>query len=151
MNRSLLDLLRCLGCGVGVLQNMPQRQKGFAALPLLVRPGGKFAVGVYPKLRRNALSPKDWSRASVALGRIGVSSRPLQHVVPVVDYQGIYPLSEAQLREWAVLDTFDMLASAHDYPQSAESVTRWFGESGMRDVEVFRAGHLVGRGVRAQP
>ena len=51
--------------------------------------------------------------------------RALRHVVPIVNYEGVYP-------------------------QSAESVSQWFNESGLRNIEVFRPGHLVGRGVRAE-
>ena len=72
----------------------------------------------------------------------------LRYAIPVANYEGIYPLSPSQLRQWAVLDTFDMLAPAHDSPQSAATLRAWFTLAGLRDVEVFRAGHVVGRGTR---
>jgi hypothetical protein len=85
---------------------------------------------------------------SRAAGRIPGVGRKLRYVVPVVNYEGVYPLTEEQLREWAVLDTFDMLAPAHDHPQTAETLLAWLRESGLKEVTVFRKGFLVGRGRR---
>ena len=59
----------------------------------------------------------------------------------------IYPLNAEQLKEWALLDTFGMLAPKYDHPQpTAGRLRRWLRAAGLADVEVFRAGHLVGRG-----
>jgi hypothetical protein len=45
-----------------------------------------------------------------------------------------------------VLDTFDMWSPIHDHPQSAATIGRWLAEAGLVDCEVYRVGHLVGRG-----
>jgi hypothetical protein len=45
-----------------------------------------------------------------------------------------------------VLDTFDMLAPAHDHPQTATTVRAWFEEQGLADIDVGRRGLVVGRG-----
>jgi hypothetical protein len=82
------------------------------------------------------------------LGRIPVVGRKLRHLVPVSNYNGVFPLTAAQLREWAVLDTYDMLASAYDQPQSAATLRQWFQEQGFEEFEIFRKGHLIGRGRR---
>lgn len=156
----------------GVLQHTPDVKRAFMALPAQLRAGGKLAVDIYLKRVANVLWPKYWLRGmtkrmppatlfglvrgfvrllwplSLAVGRIPVVGRRLRHVIPVANYDGIYPLTSTQLREWAVLDTFDMLAPAHDHPQSARMLTAWFGAAGLRDVEVLRAGVLVGRGVK---
>ena len=70
----------------------------------------------------------------------------MKHLVPVANYHGIYPLSGQQLREWALLDTFDMFAPKFDTPQTAETVQRWLQQAGLEKIEVLKAGHLVGRG-----
>jgi ubiquinone/menaquinone biosynthesis C-methylase UbiE/uncharacterized protein YbaR (Trm112 family) len=68
-------------------------------------------------------------------------------VLLVADYRGAYPLSESQLEEWAILDTFDMLSPAYDRPQSIETLRAWFEEAGMKQVEVHRGYNGVeGRG-----
>jgi SAM-dependent methyltransferase len=162
------DYVYCLG----VLQHTPDVARAFQALPAQLRYGGRLAVDVYPKLLRNVLSSKYWVRpltkrmnqlrlyrlveravpvllpASVALGRTPVLGRKLRHLIPVSNYEGVFPLSREQLHQWAVLDTFDMLAPAYDQPQTAVTVRQWFAEAGMYDVEVFRKGHLIGRGRR---
>ena len=80
------------------------------------------------------------------IGRIPLAGRLLKRFVPVADYTGIYPLSATQLTEWALLDTFDMLAPQFDNPQTAKRIRRWIEAAGLADVEVFHEGHLVARG-----
>ena len=62
-----------------------------------------------------------------------------------MNYEGVYPLSPQQLKDWAVLDTFDMFGPAFDQPQTAEDLKGWMRSSGLVEVEVFRSGFLVGR------
>jgi hypothetical protein len=85
---------------------------------------------------------------SLAIGRIPRVGRRLRYAIPVANYEGVLPLSPAQLREWAVLDTFDMLSPAHDPPQSVETLRGWFEAAGFEQIDVYRAGLVVGRGRR---
>lgn len=157
---------------MGVLQHTPDVRRAFLALPPMLRHGGRLAVDVYPKLRRNAIWPKYWLRPltrrlpaarlfglveravpvllplSLALGRIPGVGRQLRRAIPVANYEDVLPLTPRQVKEWAVLDTFDMLAPAYDQPQAAETLRAWFTEAGMNDVWVGRMGFLVGRGTR---
>jgi len=156
----------------GVLQHTPDVKGAFLALPAQLRDGGRLAVDIYPRQARNILWPKYWLRhltkrvpaeqlfrvvqravpilwpVSLAVGRLPVIGRKLRYAIPVMNYEGVYPLSPAQLREWAVLDTLDMLAPAHDSPQSVATLRAWFALAGLRDIEVFRAGLVIGRGTR---
>ena len=72
--------------------------------------------------------------------------RRLRHALPIANYDRLLPLTPAQLREWAVLDTFDMLAPTHDHPQRVETLRAWFDRAGLVDAEVFRDGLVIGRG-----
>lgn len=161
------DFVYCFG----VLQHTPEVRRSFRALPPMVRSGGSLAVDVYPRMLQNLLWTKYWLRpitkrmSAPALFRVVeastngllrlsnfVSQVPLvgsrlRYLVPVANYDGVLPLSPPQLREWAILDTFDMLAPAHDHPQSSRTLREWFIEAGMTQVEIFRRGPLVGRGV----
>ena len=74
--------------------------------------------------------------------------RRLRHALPILNYEGVLPLTPAQLADWAVLDTFDMLAPAHDHPQTVESMRQWFDAAGLADVAVARRGLIVGTGRR---
>jgi SAM-dependent methyltransferase len=166
--KASFDFVYCFG----VLQHTPDVRRAFLALPSQLQPGGRLAIDVYPQLRANVLWPKYWLRPvtrrlsgermfrfverlvallwpiSLGVGRIPGIGRKLRYAIPVVNYEGVYPLSAQQLREWAVLDTFDMLSPAHDYPQSAESVRNWFEQAGLSSIEVFRSGFIVGRGLK---
>jgi len=70
----------------------------------------------------------------------------LKRLMPVADYDGVLPLDERQLAEWALLDSFDWLAPEYDHPQRAATVRRWLERAGVQEIEVLKAGHLVGRG-----
>jgi MoxR-like ATPase len=72
--------------------------------------------------------------------------RALRRLVPVANYEGVYPLNDTQLDNWALLDTFDWLSPTYDWPQTANALRRWLEEECFTDIEVVRAGHLVGRG-----
>lgn len=158
----------------GVLQHTPNVQHAFAVLPDQLREGGRIAVDVYPKIALNYLWPKYWLRPlsrrlpsrwlylmvrlmvstllpfSRWVARMPLLGRRLRHIVPVANYDGVYPLSRQQQYEWALLDTFDMLAPAYDQPQAPDALASWMKEAGLVDITVFRAGHLVGRGRRSE-
>jgi hypothetical protein len=83
---------------------------------------------------------------SRAVGSIPVLGRVLRRAIPVANYAGMYPLDSRQLQEWALLDTFDMLAPEYDQPQRARDVQRWLDAAGLTDQQLLRPGHLVARG-----
>ena len=74
-----------------------------------------------------------------ALDRAGLGV--LRRFVPVVDFKGTMPpgLTSEQLREWVVLDTFDMFSPRFDHPQRVEDVARMFERGG---AEVRFAGFV---------
>jgi len=162
------DFVYCLG----VLQHTPDVRKSFMALPRQLCPGGRLVVDVYADLWLNVIWPKYWLRPitkripqqllfsivklmvlclfpiSFAIGRIPRFGRKLRYAIPVCNYDGIFPLSKQQLKEWALLDTFDMFAPMYDQPQTLSTLCAWFEEAGMENVEVFRRGANVGRGMK---
>lgn len=155
---------------LGVLQHTPYVTKSFEALPPMVISGGKLCVDVYWKRFRTMLHSKYLVRPfskyipqqklfnilqklvpillpiSQILGRIPIFGKILKRIVPVADYTGIFPLNKNQLKEWALLDTFDMLGPTYDNPQSVKTVEQWFKNAQFENIEVFHGGHLVGRG-----
>lgn len=155
---------------LGVLQHTPDVARAFKALPPMLSNPGRLCVDFYWKRLRTMLHMKYLLRpvttrmpqqrlfgmlveavpsmlaVSQALSRVPGVGRVLQRLVPVADYTNRYPLNEQQLREWAVLDTFDWLAPRYDNPQTAGRIASWMKEAGLSDVEVFHEGHLVARG-----
>ena len=160
-------------CSFGVLMGTPDVRAAFMALvPLLKSPSGRLAVDVYEKSWRTWPNPKYWLRPfttrlpteflfkavelavplllplSRTLGRVPKKGSLLKRIVPIADYKGVYPLDDTQLREWALLDTFDMLSPRYDQPQTSQTLRAWFEQAGLSDVEILKTGHLVGRGCR---
>ena len=156
-----------------VLQHTPDVGRAFACLPPHACAGGRICVDVYWKRIRTMLHTKYLLRPftkrmskqslfralekhvprmlpmSQSAHRIPFVGRLLARAVPVADYTGRYPLNAQQLREWALLDTFDMLAPEYDNPQTSTTLRRWLRDAGLEQAEVFQEGHLVGRGVVA--
>ena len=162
------DFVYCFG----VLQHTPDAKRAFFSLPPQLKPGGRLAFDIYPWLLRNIVWSKYWIRpitrrlpptvlfrlvermapgmlaASRTLSAVPGIGRYLRYIVPVANYKGVYALTELQLREWAVLDTFDMLAPIHDHPQRRSTLESWLADAALVDCVVERRGFLVARGRR---
>jgi hypothetical protein len=81
--------------------------------------------------------------------RLVPKGRALSWRLLIADYYGDLPLSEEQLQEWAILDTFDMLSPVYDRPQRVEDVRNWFEKAGLEDVTVEKGYNgILGRGRR---
>lgn len=154
---------------LGVLQHTPDVAKAFFALPPVVAEGGRLCVDFYWKRWKTMLHMKYLLRPitkhipqlilfkslqltvpflfwiSYFLGKIPCIGIGLQRLVPVANYAGVYPLSDKQLREWALLDTFDWLAPKYDNPQTAPQIYSWFKSVDLSDIEILHVGHLVAR------
>ncbi|HIA38820.1 MAG TPA: hypothetical protein EYN86_04870 [Planctomycetes bacterium] len=64
----------------------------------------------------------------------------------VADYS-TWGVNGQLLKEWAYLDTFDMLGPRYDSPQTLSTVKIWFQEAGLDDVEViYGYNGIEGRG-----
>jgi Methyltransferase domain len=155
----------------GVLMCTPSTERSFAKLPPMLAPGGWLCVDFYglqfgtvfhakwvcrpftSRLQPRTLLKMLQSAVPVMLpisqllGGIPGVGRYLKRLLPVANYTGVYPLNANQLKEWALLDTFDMLAPKYDHLEpTAGRLRRWLDDAGLAQVEVFRPGHLVGRG-----
>lgn len=167
--REQFDFVYCFG----VLQHTPDVKASFVSLAPQVRPGGRLAVDVYQGgLLARLRQPRYWLRpittrmepqrlfaalerwvpallaVSRALGRVPGIGRYLRRLVPVANYEGVFPLNETQIREWALLDTFDWLAPRYDAPQTKATLTGWFREVGFERVDTVRPAALAARGVK---
>jgi SAM-dependent methyltransferase len=145
----------------GMLQHTPSPRAAFLALTRLLKPGGEIAMDVYRlgwrclvgakyyvrPLTRRLSGPALLRLVRFHVGwvfpltgwvqrRIGRIGRNLSWVLGVADYRGLFPIDEATALELAELDTFDMLAPAHDRPQTLRAVRSWFAEAGLVGVQV---------------
>jgi SAM-dependent methyltransferase len=157
---------------LGVIQHTPDPARSFQSLACVTAPGGRLAVDVYAAGWKNLFFAKYWIRPitrrmsvetslrtvrrlfpalyplSRLVGRIPVAGHYLRYLIPVANYTDVYPLNDRQLREWALLDTFDMWAPAYDQPQALATLRGWFKDTGFTNIEAFHAGFFVGRGVK---
>jgi SAM-dependent methyltransferase len=161
-----VDKVLCLG----VLQHTPDPAAAFRCLTERVRPGGELVVDVYAARMRSLIS---WKYALRPLtkradqGRlyriIAAATPPLipvsawlyrlagpfgARLIPILQYDHL-GLPAALNREWAILDTFDMYAPAHDHPQSLNTVRRWYKDVGFVGVNVeYGPNGVIARGRR---
>ena len=156
---------------LGVLQHTPDVKLAFSCLPPVLKPGGRLCVDYYWKRFRTLMHAKYLFRPvtkrlpkeilfkslqitvpimlkiSQILGRVPLIGVILKRLIPVANYTDTFPLSKIQLHEWALLDTFDMLAPIHDNPQTKKNIEKWFTQEGdFIDIKVFHESHLVARG-----
>ena len=125
----------------------------------MVRPGSRIAVTMYERQRFTMLYSKYWIRPlsrrlrpkrllalirivmppvfmlTEVLFRIPLLKRVFRFLIPVADYVDATDLSMRQRYQWAILDTFDMLAPAYDIPQRESDVVGILAEGGVRDIQ----------------
>ncbi len=145
------DKVFCLG----VLQHTPDFQASVKALVRKARPGAEIVIDFYPirgfwtKLHAKYLFRPLTKRmshdrllrlidrhaarlmsAANFLDRIKLGA--LRRFIPVVDFKNAMPrgLTPEQLRDWVVLDTFDMFSPTYDNPQRIKAVADMFTRSG---------------------
>jgi SAM-dependent methyltransferase len=155
LRRAAFDKVMCLG----VLQHTPAPRECFSRLAEMVRPGGELVVDVYGKSAvallqwKYILRPITTRMDQHRLYRIVSSVVPLllpaaknlrrvagragARLVPIVEYSHLGLTREVN-EQWAILDTFDMYAPAHDHPQTQQTLKQWFDDAGFIDISVHR-------------
>ncbi len=154
--KAQFDKVLCLG----VLQHTPDFERSVKALIEMVKPGGELVVDFYgvngfwtklhakymyrpftkkmthEKLYRHIDNNIDWMiRCSLLFSKIGLG-KIVNRFIPICDIEGTLPTNVpyAQLREWCVLDTFDMYSPEYDNPQRIKTVARWCKKHGLQNV-----------------
>jgi len=155
----------------GVLQHTPDPRRAFESLVRMVKPGGSLAADIYKRtffatvlhtkyavrMLTRRMDPARlyryverwvnlmWPLAGLIrrIPRIGVS---INWRLLIGDYSSI-GVPPPLLKEWATLDTFDMLAPRYDSPATLKTFRRWFEEAGLDEADV-RYGYngIEGRG-----
>ena len=145
----------------GVLQHTPDPEESFKALVPPIKPGGYLATDIYLKsLTYYWLNTRYWVRPLTrgmnpehlyrwCKGYVSLMwplVRLLRHLpygqaiiwrLLIADaFDDMPSADDATLREWAILDTFDMLSPAFDIPQTPECFERWHHACGLTDIDV---------------
>lgn len=167
-DRNSFDFVYCLG----VLQHTPDVQKAFEKLPKVLKQNGLLVVDFYEKTFLRRFLPKFFLRPltrrmnpdllyqllkkivpvllklSDAIDNLPLVGRHLRRLVPVSNYRGIHPLSEDQIKIWALLDTNDNLSARYDNPQTRRKIRFWAQNLDLKDIEILKWSHLVLRAVK---
>lgn len=148
----------------GVLQHTPDPERAFYELPKFVKPGGKIVSDIYIKdLTHWLLQPKYWIRPFTRgrnpeklyrrikayvdfmwplcrlLRQIPVIGPALSWKLLVADYSRELPsASEEILKEWAYLDSMDMLSPMYDFPKTVREFRKWHTNAALIDIDVHR-------------
>ncbi len=160
--RHTFDRLFCFG----MLQHTPSPVRAFLALPAVVKSDGLLCADIYKaSLLRTLLQTKYWVRPFTRnmdpdrlYARVcawvdfmwpvaGVIRKlPSGHGINwrllVADYSPL-GLQGPLLKEWAYLDTFDMLAPRYDKPATLSTFKKWALRAGLLDIEAEYTGHGV--------
>jgi SAM-dependent methyltransferase len=146
----------------GVLQHTPDPRASFMRIVEQLKPGGWIASDVYAKdLVHWALHPRYWVRPFLRkrppeqlyrwcqryidrmwpvarlIGKIPRIGHSLNWRLLVGDHSNNLPgAPEHVLKEWAYLDTFDMLSPAYDLPQTLATFRRWHEQAGLTAIDV---------------
>jgi SAM-dependent methyltransferase len=147
----------------GVLQHTPDFRKSVECLVSKAKPGGEIVVDFYPikgwytkisakymlrpftrKMSHEKLLRKIDRNADRMIRTYNFFDRlklgmVAHRFIPMCDINRTLPadLSRESLREWVVLDTFDMFSPAYDNPQRVSTVKKWMEQCG---VEISFAG-----------
>jgi SAM-dependent methyltransferase len=167
------DVVFCLG----VVQHTPSPEATIAALYEHVRPGGWLAFDHYRHRLRWWLSTAPAFRAVLkrlpadrglrltdtlvsvlfpvhrAIGPAGLPGRVLRRISPVQTYYHAFPeLSEELQREWAFLDTHDVLTDWYKHFRTPLQIATTLARLGLVDRHVCAAGNgIEARGRRPLP
>lgn len=148
------DKVFCLG----VLQHTPDFKKSIFSLASKVKPGGELVIDFYPvtgwwtkihskyllrpftrkmsheKLLKRIENNVGWMMKlyfffdKIKLGKI------FNRFIPIPDIRHSIPagLNKEELREWVILDTFDMFSPRYDKPRKISLVKKWVEEAGLK-------------------
>lgn len=156
----------------GVLQHTPDPRKAFHCLVQSIKKGGHISSDIYLKsFAKVYLSPKYLIRRytkdmnperlyrltekyvsfmwplSKRLMKIPKLGKMINWRLMIADYSSILKnADEKKLKEWAILDTYDMISPAYDFPATSNTFKKWHVEEGLNNIDI----HYGFNGVEAR-
>ena len=160
---------------IGVLQHTPDPQLSFKLLIDMLKKGGHICTDIYLKsFAKFYLSPKYlihyytkrmdpeklykltvryinfmWPLARLLM-KIPKIGKIINWRLMIADYHDVLWNADSKtLKEWAILDTFDMVSPAHDHPATLKQYKSWHTQQGLTSIDVhYGYNGIEGRGVK---
>jgi SAM-dependent methyltransferase len=156
--KEFFDRVFCLG----VLQHTPDPRKAFRCLVQILKKGGHICTDIYLKnFSKMVLSPKYLIRKftkkmdpdklykltmkyvslmwpiALQIMKIPKIGKMINWRLMIADYsQLIKNADKEMLKEWAILDTYDMVSPAYDFPATLKTFRKWHDEEGLVSIDV---------------
>ena len=84
---------------------------------------------------------------SFALSKLPKLGKKINWFLLVADYSELLPGgSSDKLKDWAILDTYDMLSPEYDYPETLSGFLNWHVEENLEKIDV----HLGYNGIEGR-
>lgn len=144
---------------IGVLQHTPDPLAALRSIPPLLKPEADLAVTIYERRAFTPLNGKYLVRGLTRripqrmllrmirlampilfpltdlLFRIPILGKAFGFLIPVANYVEKKDLTWRQRYQWALLDTFDMLAPRYDQPQTETAARNALRDAGMMEAD----------------
>lgn len=152
---SVFDKCYC----IGVIQHTPDPEKVIRELPKILKQNGELALTIYEKRKFTLFNSKYLLRPftkrinkkalifyikcvapvlfplTEILFRLPKLGKIFKLFIPFANYTNQSSFTWRQRYEWAILDTFDMLSPAYDFPQVQSDVEKYLQQAGMSDLK----------------
>ena len=161
---------------IGVLQHTPDPRLSFKHLIAMLKKDGHLCTDIYLKnFAKFYLTPKYlihyytkkmnpeklykltvryinfmWPLARLLM-KIPKVGKMINWRLMIADYHHLLVNADSKtLKEWAILDTYDMVSPAHDHPATLKQYKGWHEAEGLKNIEVhYGYNGIEGRGVKA--
>lgn len=157
-DKNLFDKIFCFG----ILQYTPNPRKALFSVITHLKSGGSIVADIYAKtFVHRFLSPKTFVRLFTSrmnpeklypltkkyidiVWPLAKLIRKIPKIGPslnwgflVADYSRILPgAQDRMLKEWAYLDTFNILSARFEFMETIKTFSQWYKEAGMIDINV---------------
>ena len=152
----------------GVLQHTPNPEKSISSLSKKLKINGKLIMDCYswkfykfPKYLmrwffRNTSNEELYAwckkyvpkltRVSNLIRKIPFLGFAISRVIPIKNFSGILELSEREILDWNILDTFDAYSPAYDNPQTPKTIKKFISKAGL-DI-YYIDNHIICRAIK---
>jgi SAM-dependent methyltransferase len=147
----------------GVIQHTPDPRKAFQCLVQSIKSGGHISSDIYLKsFAKVFLSPKYFIRKftknmdperlytltvkyinfmwplALLIMKIPKIGKMINWRLMIADYSLMLKNADnKKLKEWAILDTYDMVSPVYDFPVTLRTFKKWHTEEGLINIDVL--------------